>query len=125
MKEGAMSESVDLSALDGSALVARLAVVLQRALLDSYAGALAGTEAGRLQRADTEAVISECSARLLRSPDMERLRRLIRAVVERGAYVALQTAGENECLYCTSLEFSEPHTADCPFPALVAEAQKP
>jgi hypothetical protein len=119
-----MSEPVDLSALDGNALVARLAVVMQRALLDSYAGALAGTEAGRVQRADTEAVIAECSLRLLRSPEIERLRRLIRAVVDRGAYVALQTAGENECLYCTASEFSDPHTPDCPWPALVAEAEK-
>lgn len=120
-----MSEPADLSALDGNALAARLAVVMQRALLDSYAGALAGTEAGRVQRADTEAVIDECRVRLLRSPETERLRRLIRAVVDRGAYVLFQTSGENECLYCTASEFSEPHTPDCPWPALVAEAEKP
>jgi hypothetical protein len=138
-----MSEAIDLSALDGNELVSRLAVVKVRALEDSMA---AGSEsnAGDLQkdaqRADTEAVLDECAARLLHHEirgiaarwqrnaedaiagaqaalaEVERLRGVIREVLT-VCHPAFQ------CPCCGKPGPS--HSAGCPWLRLVAEAEKP
>jgi hypothetical protein len=52
--------------------------------------------------------------------EVERLRGLIRAVVTRGAYDP-----EWRCFWCNAKEQRVPaHDSDCPWAALVAEAEK-
>jgi hypothetical protein len=111
----------DLFDLDGNALAARLAVVKTRVLADADAIAedpyaptgmnTAGDKAAYADaRADTEAVIDECSDRLLGAM---RLRRLVRTVVA--------TLGTGDCPTCGAKEERPSHTTECPWPALVAE----
>jgi hypothetical protein len=139
-----MSEVSDLSALDGNDLVARLTVVKVRALEDSKAAG-AEAHAGDLQkdaqRADTEAVLDECAVRLLNHEirgiatrwqrnaenamagaeaslaEVERLRVLIQAVVAR--------VSREHCPVCAAQVGRQHHLEGCPWPAIVAAAEKP
>lgn len=127
--------SEDLKALDGNALVARLAKVKERAEVE---GEFCCNDRERAEmaaeRADTEAVLDECAVRLLGAScsgcedckehrlkatrEVERLRELIRAVVAQGQ-PAFQARG---WCWCGPIDS---HAAECPWPALVAEAEKP
>jgi hypothetical protein len=141
-----MSEAIDLSALDGNDLVARLAVVKVRALEDSRASGVGlypndvGDPQKLAQRADTEAVLDECAVRLLNHEiqgiaarwqrnaenamagtavalaEVERLRGLIHAVV---AHVSRE-----QCPVCAAQVGRQHHLEGCPWPVLVGAAEK-
>jgi len=141
-----MSDRPDLSDLDRNDLVARLAVVKVRVLEDSTVAEVefcsneAGNSQMAAQRADTEAVLDECAARLLAQE--------IRGAAERwqsnaedaraGAEAALAEAGRLRGLIRSVLTVCQPtfqcpccgrlgsrHNAGCPWPTLMAEAEKP
>ncbi len=125
-----MSDREDLSALDGNALVARLAVVVERLLARSREQGLSEEEL------DTEAVLGQCGVRLLGPKpwtppsEVERLRGLIRMVRD-----ILTEKMVHSCPLCgitfanrapeSSAVWEELHAEECPYPALVAEAEKP
>jgi hypothetical protein len=130
----------DLKDLDGNALVARLGAVKKRAL--RHADMQFDSEL-----ADTQSVLEECAVRLLGSdaPDardargiaegwqagarkallaatvaldeVERLRGLIRAVVDVQARLAVKTG-------CPGCAAHGAHEADCPWLPLAAEATR-
>jgi hypothetical protein len=146
--------SEHLSTLDDNALVARLVVVTERVLRDASAQELARAQQGipsPSERADTEAVLDECVKRL-QDPSLvaeaqvvaneapglkaenERLRGLIRATVMHEMGAAPATAWcprcDGLCWWCSiNLEpvdgAPDSHRPGCPWPALVAESEKP
>ena len=132
MAESEGSGPADLSALDGNALAARLAVVKERMLdlMDQPSAVML------VARADSEAVLDECGIRLLDpgperlraqilSDDVGHLRALIKGLVAKGSDVATPTQTtpvrwEVRRMYCSSRPGD--HYASCPWPTLVAEA---
>jgi hypothetical protein len=134
MDESKQSKPGDLSILEAKALVARLALVKERAIDDSVAAdpyeqiemSTAKTKSQlTAERMDTEAVLDECAVRLLaRGPEdlraqalgdqLERLRKLVGAV--------FTVCQPTFCPCCGML--GSGHNAGCLWPTLLAEATK-
>jgi hypothetical protein len=129
----------DLRDLNGSALAARLDLVKERVLEDAAAAnpydqtelSTAKTKAQlAAERADTEAVLDECAARLVApraqgagssagsAGELDRLRALIRAVVS--SHGGPGTDGPR----CGGSS-SDDHGPGCAWPSLLAEIKKP